>query len=401
MEAYNYIELTGTIVPDAIAIRAKVVQEYKDLFGQDLVVTPNTPQGLLITAETAARVGLVRNNAALANQINPNLAGGTFLDGIWALTGGQRTPNVFSVVPDVDLAGEAGTIIPQGSQIKTATNIIFESLSLVTLNLSGEGTSDFQAILPGEINISPNQLNIIVTEILGWETANNTQSAIPGTLTQSDESARYYRRNELALQGQSTSEAIISRVNAIPGVRSLSYRENKTSATATIDGILMVPHSIYACIDGGSDSVIAETLQTAKEAGSDYNGSVTVNYTDPNSGQVVLVQFDRPDLIPVLCRVTVDQRSLSSVADPVGTIIGSILAYANGLLNNETGLRVGINVSPFEFSGAINVVAPSIFVKKVEVAYVAGSPVYVTTELAVALSEKATINDSSIIVIVV
>ena len=86
MADYQYIDTTGVIVPDTATIQSEVEGEYKAVFGQDLVVTPNTPQGVLITAEVAARSNVVRNNAALANQINPNLAGGVFLDAIWAVS---------------------------------------------------------------------------------------------------------------------------------------------------------------------------------------------------------------------------------------------------------------------------------------------------------------------------
>src|ERR1700748_1520530 len=88
---YNYISTTGTIVPDTSDILSDVQTTYQDVFGTDIVLTPDTPQGLLITAEALAEAAVAANNAQLANQINPNIAGGVFLDAILALTGMQRT----------------------------------------------------------------------------------------------------------------------------------------------------------------------------------------------------------------------------------------------------------------------------------------------------------------------
>ena len=99
--------------------------EYKAIFGADLIVTADTPQGMLITAEALSRTQEVSNNAALANQINPNISGGVFLDAIMALTGMQRTSATKTIVSAVTVTGVASTAIPAGSQAKTAAGDIF------------------------------------------------------------------------------------------------------------------------------------------------------------------------------------------------------------------------------------------------------------------------------------
>src|SRR5512134_2056886 len=154
MADYNYVDSTGVIVPDTATIQADVESEFKAALGADLIVTPNTPQGVLITAEVSARSAVARNNAAVANQINPNLAGGVFLDAIWALTGGQRIAASYSVVPGVHLSGLAGTVIPAGSQASLADGTLFASVGAVTLDGSGNAYVDFQAVDAGPIAAS-------------------------------------------------------------------------------------------------------------------------------------------------------------------------------------------------------------------------------------------------------
>ena len=131
-DVYDYINSTGVIVPDTVDILAEVQSEYQNALGSDLVVTPDTPQGVLINAEALSRAAVAANNANLANQINPNLSGGNFLDALMSLTGMQRTVATPSVVPNVSLAGIPGTIIPAGSQAQTAAGDIFQSVSTVT-----------------------------------------------------------------------------------------------------------------------------------------------------------------------------------------------------------------------------------------------------------------------------
>src|ERR1700710_494692 len=100
---YEYLTQNGVIVADTAALLADTQGEYQSVFGADLIVTPDTPQGVLIAAETLARTEVVNNNAALANQINPNIAGGVFLDAIMALTGMQRAVATQTVVTNVAL----------------------------------------------------------------------------------------------------------------------------------------------------------------------------------------------------------------------------------------------------------------------------------------------------------
>src|SRR6478736_3677452 len=388
MADYVYIEETGAVVPDTGTIESQVVAEYRNALGQDLVVTPNTPQGVLITAEVAARSTVVRNNAALANQINPNLAGGVFLDAIMALTGDERLPATFSSIPDVELTGVAGTLIPAGSQASLENGTLFESISDVTLDGIGMATVDFQAVDSGPVAAAAGALNLVVSAVLGWETVSNPEAAIPGVAVQSDQSARAGRRNKMALQGVALSEAIMSAVAAVDGVRSRVFRENVTDATATIDGILMIPHSIYVCVDGGTDADVAMALLTAKSLGAGWNGDTEVDVVDPASGQTYAVSFQRPEEVAVQTRLYV--RNLSALTDPLNAVRDAVMAYVNGELEGEEGLIVGASVSPFEIAGSVSVQSPGIFVVKCEVSLL--SPIdWTTDEIAITLEQKATL----------
>ena len=135
---FNYLTQTGVVVPDVSDILAEVQGEYVSIFGSDMSTDPSTPQGVLITAEALARTQVVQNNAALANQINPNVAGGTFLDEIMALTGVQRTPQSQTVVTNVTVTG---VVVPEGSQAQTAAGDIFAADQAVTIPSGGSTRS--------------------------------------------------------------------------------------------------------------------------------------------------------------------------------------------------------------------------------------------------------------------
>lgn len=398
MADYEYINNSGVIVPDTADILTDVQNEYRNAFGQDLVVTPDTPQGVLITAEALSRDAVVRNNATLANQINPNLAGGIFLDAIMALTGSARDPAERSRVI-ATLSGVAGTIVPAGVVASTVgDNDEFELVSTVIIGVSGTVSAEFQSVEFGPIPAGSGTLTQIVNGVLGWETVTNPDATVLGRTEQSDQAARLYRRNTLALQGDSIAEAITSELYATEGVRSLSFRENVANTTEVIDGISLVAHSIYVCVDGGTNDDVATSILRKKSAGANYNGAVTVNVVEPFSGQTFPVKFDRPAQIDIQARVTI--KASSSIVDPVQAVKDAILAFANREIEDEPGFTVGNDVSSFELAGAINRLYPTIYVQNVEIS-LATPTVWATTPIDIALDEIAVISSGAITVNIV
>lgn len=363
MADYEYIVATGVIVPDTSTIRAEVESEWRSALGQDLVVTSETPQGAMITIDVESRDGMVRNNAELANQINPDLAGGVFLDALWALTRGRRRAATRSVLSGVEFRGVPGTIIPARS-VAVVENTGARFLTSIDMVIGTTGLVVGQAVAEdsGPIAAPIGSLNQVASSVLGWEQVYNPSAASLGENRESDIASRKRRRNTLALQSISLSEAVTSRVYDVDGVKSLSFRENVTESTMTIDGVELLPKSIWVCVDGGEETEIATALLNSKTGGANWNGDVMISLIDPSSGQPYAVKFDRPEELSRIIRVTIKATTLDAqtiVQDAVGQ-------YAACELDGEDGLVIGEDLSPFEIAGAINEVEPRIFVRKVE-----------------------------------
>lgn len=366
MADYQYVVESGVIFPDTADLQDQVVSEFREAFGADLVVTPDTPQGVLITAEALARDAVVRNNAAVANQINPDLAGGVFLDALWALTGGSRVRATKSLVTLVNVTGQPGTIIPAGSLASVgAGGPVFETTGAVQLSAGGVGVATFQAVDTGPVAAPAGDLDTIVSGVLGWETVSNPAPAELGKAEESDTAARRRRRATLALQTVALPEAIISGVFDVDGVRSVLFRENVTDAPIVIDTVNLVPHSVYVCVEGGTDLDVATELLHRKSLGAAWNGDTVVNVTEPISGQTYEVKFQRPDPIQIFAKVTVKQGT--EIADPATLVRNAILAYVNGDVEGEDGFVIGADVTPWELAGAVNIGSPGLFVLGVEI----------------------------------
>lgn len=395
MADYNYIEESGLIIPDTSETLSNVEGEFREVFGEDLDVDPSTPQGTLIARIVEIRDAIARNNAEMANQINPDYANGVFLDAIFSLSGGERKAAVKTIVNGVVLTGQPGTMVTQGAMASTVNGDMFELNRERLIESDGTAIGDFVAVEYGPVEVEAGQLNNIETSILGWTGINNPLSGVTGRLVESNASTRRRRRNSLALQGVSTNEAIISRLYDIDTVRSLSYLENYESVDQVIEGISMRAHSIWVCVEGGSDEEVAQALYDTKTIGAGYNGSIEVDIRDPRTPIFHTVKFDRPTDIEVLIRVTVAPSSL----DVQQLVPDLVMNYVNQEIEGDVSFVVGSNVSPWEISGAINQQRPDIRVRKVELSVV-GSGAWSTDELQIAINEIARTQRSSITVFV-
>lgn len=400
MASYKYLSPEGVIVPDTSQILADTENEWKATFGADLDVTPDTPQGMIIASDVAVRSEVVANNAAVANQINPNYSGGVFLDDIWALTGGKRRASTYTIVDGVALAGVPGVVIPSGAR-RSSNGNPFELLSTVVLDNSGKGTGIFQAIEAGAIPCPAHTLTdpVVGYTSVGWETSDNPVAGTIGSEEQSDLSAKKERTQTLAIQGRSIAEAVFSNVRAVDGVKSLSFRENYEGVDKTIDGIFLKKNSVWACVDGGEDNDIGAALYRSKTGGCNWNGAVSVATIDRWSGQSSTVKFDRPTAKPIMAKFTVVSKGIGT-GDPASLIKSTVMKYANGELENgEEGFTLGTDVSPFELSAAANTASPQIFIKSVEVSNKSTTPTWSKDDIAIGLNEKATIQEDDILVV--
>lgn len=393
---YKYIDSTGVIVPDTADLRQGVESEWRALFGEELTLAPQSPEGVLVTAETEARDGVVRTNAMLANQINPNLAGGVFLDAIAALTGLERGTARASLVVGL-LRGVPSTLVPAGIEAETDSGEVFYTKTPVVLDESGRAETYFYSEKLDAVPCPAGGLNKIKKGVLGWETITNPAPATIGQAEEPDTGFRKRRKKTLFLQGVALAGAIQSALYDVPGVKSIVYRENFTSAPKIIDGKELAPHSVYLCVDGGEDEAVAQAIFANKSGGCGYNGAVCVNIAEPVSKQVYPVRFDRPEMVPMRARVTVKNTG-DAVVDVQNVVRDAIVSYSLGLFEHLDGFCVGAGVSPFEVGAAVTITAPALFVTRVEVGRLEDDTLRADT-YPLALWQKASITPGSIEVI--
>lgn len=363
MPEYDYIVSTGVIIPDTSTTLAEVQQEYRDAFNDQELVVDSGPLSVLINAEAESRDQVARNNARLANQINPNEAGGIFLDSIYALFNGERNEGERTTVT-ATLTGVDGTFIPEGSAAQSQQGDRFVSTGDANIGISGSVDVVFQSEDIGAIPLGAGELDKILDSVLGWENITNSTDGDLGQLTESDSDAQLRRDGLLGLQSVSQTTSIFARVLNVPDVQSLTFRENVADTTENVDGVIMDPHSVYVCVDGGTDSAVALALLDSKSAGAGWVGDITVPTIDPTSGQSYDVKLSRPEILDV--QINVDIRPDSSLIDPVALTQEAVLAYSRGEIDTFPGFIVGANGEPFVINDSVNAYNESLNAVRVE-----------------------------------
>lgn len=394
-DIYKYITATGVIVPDTSDLKDDITEEFKESLGADMNTTPSTPQGVLISGETLARSNVVRSNSLIANMFNITQAYGKALDALGAMFGLFREGATSSSVL-ATITGISGTVIPANSQASTAKGVIFYLENTVIIPESGTVQAIFLSQEKGEIACAIGELNKIVDGTFGWETITNEAPAVLGTPQESDESFKA-RFPDGIFTGKSLLEDYASSLGKVENINSSYVYDNYTSETITIDGVSIAPHSLYSCVDGGTDEDVANALFRVKSSGCGYTGNTSVTVTDPTWGNPYVVKFDRPEQILIDVKVTVSQEAATET-DLQQAIIDTILAYAAGTVPTVQGLKVNIDVSPFEIAGALSCSLPSISVKQVEVA-VHGEELS-TNVIPIKINQKAVITASNITVLI-
>lgn len=395
MADYQYQIDTGVIVPDMSQTLSEVAAEFRAVFGQSLSVDPSTPQGMLITRIAEMRDSVARNNCDVANQINPNVAGGVFLDALVGLHFGQRRAASRSTVT-ATVTGTNGTIIPKGSVAKTTIGARFETMYAVTI--SGSTSVQMQAIETGPVGADAGTLTKIETSISGWSTVTNTLAATLGRDVESDAQLRSRRLDMLGTQSTSTIAAIRSRLSAqVDGLVSQAVVDNPTLSAKTIKGVSVAAKSIAVFTSGGSDADISRALYGSVPAGVPTVGTTTVTVADTVvSGYSTPIKFTKASAVPVLVRVTADTNILD-----LSTIIPQyVIDYANGEGATPRNFVIGGDVLPFEIASYINSREPSINIRNVEVTK--ASPVsWSNSPITIDLNQIPTIQLSSVTVVLV
>ena len=304
---------TGPQVPPTSRVKAAQLANWQAAFDNKLNPDDRTPQGQMVTSQTAIVQDKNNQLLYLINQFDPTVAEGIYQDAIARIYFLDRHPERSTVVL-YRCGGLAGVFIPgtdadpslapDGPALVEAGGYTLACTASGTIPASGFIWLPFACLTPGPIEIPAHTVTTIVRAVPGWDTVNNE---FPGAVGQHVESRAAFERrryNSVAKNARSVLAAVYAEVGGLPGVIDLLCRQNRKPYPVDRGGVTLGEHSIYVCVLGGEDAAIAKAIYEKNSAGSDYNGNTSYAYTDPVTGAVETVWFQRPDELALMVQIT-------------------------------------------------------------------------------------------------
>ena len=300
---------TGLTIQTYQEIFDELVAGYQAIYGPDINVAADSPDGQRIGIEAKARLDLQTFALSLYNQFDPDFASGEIQNKIIKLSGITRGTTSRSQV-DVTITTDRILTLPVDYAVEDDLGqswITTEETALV----SGANTVPMYAEDFGAVAADADTITTLATIVIGVLSATNPLAAVPGRDEETDEGLRIRRNQSLAAPATSTTGGLFAALGNLTGVTDLVIYENDTD---TLDATLpLAAHSLWCVVEGGAVADIVETIAKNKTGGTGLKGTVTGTYTEtlfkPDGTPYSLIHemaFDRPVEVPMHITMTVE-----------------------------------------------------------------------------------------------
>lgn len=260
-------------------------------------------------------------------QFDPSKATGPSLYGLVQLNGINQQDASQSTVM-LTLTGTPAAIIPAGQLVSDADNKNqWSTLSEVTLDGAGVGTTQAQCVTFGPITAEIGTLTNIVTPFPGWTSVNNPLAAVAGRNLETDTELRQRRARSTMAPAASPVESVYANLANIPGVTYVRVRQNNT---LTVDANGIPGKSVAAVIVGGDNLEIAYTLLARTGVTASWFGNTSQVLFD-EQGESYDVRWTVPTPLPIYVEIELEIINPSQFpGDGIQQMKDAIIAYAQG-----------------------------------------------------------------------
>ena len=301
-----YIDKTGIHIPNYIDLRDQLIEEMKQIFGQDIYIENDSADYQMISILAKKIFDSYSMGMLAYNNRTPNTAIGTGLDNNVAFADIQRKSSTYSSV-QLTITGANGTSLKGCYALDENDNRW--NIPDTVIPETGMITVDAICDISGNISALPNTVNKIGTPLFGWYSVNNNNAATPGTDVETDAELR--GRFSLAIRSPSLTvfESLSAAISALEGVSRISGFENDTSTESTGTEPPNIPaglppHSVTFIVEGGEDDQVAKAIYSKKTPGCYTNGTTAVQIVS-EMGNIITIRFYRPTYVEVFAQIKV------------------------------------------------------------------------------------------------
>lgn len=294
-----YIDNAGFHLPDYPAVLDYLQAEYRDIYGQDVYLEPDSQDGQWLSVMALACYECMALAAATYNSFSPYTALADALSRNVKLNGIRRRVATFSTV-DVLLVGQVGATITDGV-VEDTLSQKWNLPSNVVIPPAGQIIVTATAQEVGALTAVAGTVTTMATPTLGWQSVTNLLAATPGVAVETDAQLRQRQTVSTALASLSVMDGIVGGVANVAGVTRWKGYENDSGVTDS-DGI--PAHSISLVVEGGISQDIAEVISRRKTPGTGTYGTTAITTFDAQ-GVPNTINFFRPTLQPIKVALTI------------------------------------------------------------------------------------------------
>lgn len=290
----------GLTIDTLDEIVALLEDGYKEIYGVDINLASNSPDGQLINLYAQANRDLQEVIQQVNSGFDIDQAIGVVLDQRVSLLGITRQGATFTqqqinitVDRSLTLQGlDEAANDPDGTGYTVADDAGNEFILLDTTALDTETRLlTFRAKELGALTTLPNTITNPVSVVIGVTAINNPSGALEvGIDGELDSSLKVRASRSTANKAKGFIDALTGLLLDITGVTDARVYENRTNA---IDADGIPAHGMWAIVEGGANTDIANTIYATLNAGANQKGSVSVDITTVN-GSIFQALFDRP-----------------------------------------------------------------------------------------------------------
>lgn len=308
--AQNYIGINGLVTQSLEEIVQDLTQKWQSIYGADINVEQNSPDGQLINILAQEKKDLLDLITSIYNNLDPDRVIGIPQQILYKWNGLFIKAYTYSyvyidvnVTSPVNLQGLDENIDNADGTGYTVTDtagnrwILANSQSLQV----GSYTLNFRAAQLGAIEALPNTINVMETIVAGVASVNNpAANYITGNQGESSSAFRLRRAQSMATPSQGFDESLQSQLNGLDTVIQVKVYDNRTDTE--VNGI--PAHTVWVVVQGGQPDEIGRVIYNNVPPGIPMKGTQSVVIPKQN-GDIQTVYYDIPSAVPLYIRMTI------------------------------------------------------------------------------------------------
>lgn len=323
------IDSSGITIQSFEEIFAELVAGYQAIYGADIDLSQNTPDGQRVAIEAKGRADMQAFGLLIANNFDPDFARGLFQAKIAKLAGIFPRPATRSTW-DLEVTSTRIVTLNTGYQISDDLGQLWELPGPVVVPI-GMSAITFVASDFGEVTGLAGASFTPVTVVLGISGYAANDYAVPGKNEETDE--EFLQRRNLSLEnpGFSTTGSLNAKLLNVAGVTDAWVKDNDTDNYDAANALNA--HTIWAVVEGGTIDDIMEEILLQKTGGAGMKGAIeaeipeTLTRPDGSTFQIAHIRrFDRPAYQPIYVRMTATRKDPLVPVD-IALIKQKIAAY--------------------------------------------------------------------------